>query len=120
MKNNKTCSLIFCSSVIFFLIILCTFVYSEMETGEAVMELPSGKRKSVIFPHKTHQETLDDCAICHKLFPMEKSAIRSLIKKGALKKKIVMNQCKGCHKALAKEKKNTGPTSCKACHTGKG
>lgn len=118
LKNKNNLSLISLSSiVIFFLVFLCTAGYSQIQTGEAVIKLSSGKKKSIIFPHKTHQTILADCSICHNSFPMEKSAIRKLIEKGSLKKKAVMKQCQSCHKAMLKEKKKTGPTSCKNCHT---
>lgn len=112
-------SVISCCFIFIFLSgILCTSVCSQLHPGEAVITLPSGKRKSVFFPHHTHQKVLGDCAICHSVFPMETSAISKLIQEGSLKKKRVMNQCKGCHKKMATANKKTGPVSCKSCHTG--
>ncbi len=57
----------------------------------------------VTFPHKMHQEMLQDCALCHgkkepgKMEGFDKDAAHKL--------------CKGCHEA-----KKAGPVKCYDCH----
>jgi hypothetical protein len=89
--------------------------------GAAEMVLPGGKTGGVPFPHRQHQQTVGDCMACHDLFPQETGAISDAIDAGRLKKKQVMNQkCTMCHRQLKREKKPSGPTSCKQCHSVKG
>lgn len=98
--------------------VFCSIAYSGINTGAPEINLSSGKKKSVQFPHKTHQVTLKDCSICHDIFPMERNSIKKMIDSGSLKKKKVMNNCKKCHKKIKKTGQKTGPTSCGSCHTG--
>ncbi len=108
------------SAIVLVLVILFNFTsYAEVNKGAAKLNLPSGNKKSVDFPHKTHQDVLKDCTICHTIFPMEKGVILKNITNGSMKKKTVMKQCQACHRKLAKQRKKAGPTSCSKCHTGK-
>ncbi len=78
--------------------------------------LDGGNRGNIFFPHETHQKALGDCTKCHSLFPQKAGSINTLIKSGNLKKKQVMKHCRECHRAMSREGKKTGPTSCKKCH----
>ncbi len=98
--------------------VFCSTTYSGENTGAAEITISSGKKKSINFPHKTHQTVLKDCSICHDTFPKEQSSISKMIESGSLKKKQVMNKCKKCHKKMKKAGQKTGPTSCGSCHTG--
>ena len=60
--------------------------------GAENMELEGGKRGKVPFPHRQHQKNLEDCQICHSVFPQEAGAIQKLKAQGALKKKICDEQ----------------------------
>lgn len=91
-------------------------VNSEDHTGMSDLKVGAGGKGKVDFPHAKHQETLKDCSICHTLFPQKIGAIEELVKQEKLKKKQVMNQCRGCHKDMKKAGKPTGPTSCSKCH----
>ncbi len=85
--------------------------------GPATIELDGGKRGKVVFPHRRHQQNLDDCQRCHAVFPQEPGAIDQLKARGELKKKYVMNKlCVKCHKAEKKAGRKGGPTKCAKCH----
>ena len=85
--------------------------------GAENMELEGGKRGKVPFPHRQHQKNLEDCQICHSVFPQEAGAIKKLKAQGALKKKYVMNKlCNKCHKEKKKAGQPSGPTKCAKCH----
>jgi hypothetical protein len=88
--------------------------------GEAHITLDGGKNGPVPFPHHAHQTALEDCKVCHDLFPQKAGAINALKASDGLKAKQVMNKlCTKCHKELKKEGKKTGPTTCKTCHAKK-
>ena len=84
--------------------------------GAEQMVLKGGKSGKVSFPHAAHQSRLEDCTVCHGLFPKQAGAIEELKKQGKLKKKKVMRQCAVCHRKTAKAGQKSGPTRCKACH----
>ena len=108
------------SAIVLILIVMFgVSTYAEENKGAAEINLPSGNKKSVDFPHKVHQDVLKDCTICHSIFPMEKGIILKKVTDGTMKKKTVMKQCQACHRKLAKQGRKAGPTSCSKCHTGK-
>jgi len=84
--------------------------------GAAAIKLDGGKKGHIDFPHRNHQDTLGDCNICHDIFPQKPGVIKDLKDQGKLKKKKIMNHCRGCHRNMAKEGAKTGPTSCGKCH----
>ncbi|MDJ0816241.1 MAG: cytochrome c3 family protein [Desulfobacterales bacterium] len=85
--------------------------------GAEKLELFGGKRGKVPFPHHQHQKNLDDCQICHSVFPQKTGAIEKLKAEGSLKKKYVMNKlCTKCHREKKKAGQPSGPTSCAKCH----
>jgi len=75
-------------------------VSTAMAADTLVLQNKIGK---VVFPHKMHQEMLQDCTLCHgknkpgKIEGFNKDAAHKL--------------CKGCHEA-----KKTGPVKCFDCH----
>lgn len=97
-------------------ILSMAFAGTVFAAGQANITLKGGAMGDVHFPHKLHQDTLKDCKLCHKLFPMKEGAIQKGIADGKLKKKEVMKNCETCHKADKKAGKKAGPTSCKGCH----
>jgi predicted CXXCH cytochrome family protein len=81
-------------------IILCTAMAGAASAAD-VIELPATKGK-VSFPHKKHQDMLQDCLKCHEKGPGKIPALGQ-----AWAHKV----CKGCHADMKK-----GPVSCKSCH----
>ena len=93
------------------------FSDNDQDKGADKIELEGGNRGRVPFPHHQHQENLDDCTICHSVFPQKSGSIEELKAQGKLKKKYVMNKlCTKCHKETKKAGKKSGPTSCAKCH----
>jgi hypothetical protein len=90
---------------------------APQDKGAEYIELAGGKRGRVPFPHHQHQVRLDDCQICHAVFPQKTGSIKKLQAEGKLKKKHVMNKlCTKCHKQKKKAGQKSGPTKCKKCH----
>ena len=86
--------------------------------GAAQIDLYGGSRGAVPFPHRRHQAVLEDCNLCHAVFPPQRNAIRTLVAEKRLKPKEVMNkQCIRCHRARKKAGDSSGPTTCSKCHT---
>jgi len=85
--------------------------------GAADVEIDGGSRGVVPFPHRIHQEKIDDCKTCHAVFPQKPQSLAKLKKIGQMKPKAVMNKlCIKCHKADKKAGNNAGPTKCSKCH----
>jgi len=85
--------------------------------GAEEMTLFGGSRGKVPFPHAQHQARLNDCNICHSVFPQEVDAMRKMKQNGTLKPKKVMNlQCIKCHKTDRRAGKPHGPVTCSTCH----
>ena len=85
--------------------------------GTDQINIDGGSRGNVPFPHHAHQDKLNDCNVCHAVFPQESGALGKLKQSGQLKKKQVMNKlCIKCHRAEKKAGNKTGPTTCSKCH----
>jgi hypothetical protein len=85
--------------------------------GAGQINIDGGSRGDVPFPHHAHQDRLNDCNICHSVFPQETEALRKLKDSGDLAPKHVMNkQCIKCHKAEKKAGNKNAPTTCSKCH----
>jgi len=93
-----------------------SIVIAGQDMGAENMSLSGGSFGNVSFPHNRHQLVPVDCNKCHNLFPKTAGALEQLKENKTLKKKKLMNQCKGCHKAMKKSGLKTGPTSCTKCH----
>ncbi len=107
-------------TVLTVLLILC-FVGSAavaiQNEGSKEIKLDGGKKGAVSFPHHMHQNTIEDCNVCHSLFPKSKGAIKESIAKKKLKKKQIMKKtCLKCHRANKKAGEAHGPTKCSSCH----
>lgn len=90
---------------------------AAQDKGAEKIVLEGGKTGNVPFPHKLHQDKLDNCDVCHSVFPQEKGSIEKLKAEGELKKKQVMNtQCLKCHRDAKKAGEASGPTGCTTCH----
>lgn len=88
-----------------------------VDKGAPQMNLEGGSRGIVPFPHNQHQTTLNDCQVCHTLFPQEQGGIQRLIKEGKLIKKQVMNKhCIKCHRSTKRSGDKSGPIKCGDCH----
>lgn len=90
---------------------------AENKGAEIILLYGGKKARDVHFPHHRHQRALEDCNICHDLFPRKLGSIEELKNQGKLKKKQVMQEhCIDCHKKMKSAGLNTGPTSCARCH----
>lgn len=89
----------------------------QSDKGAAMIQMESGRLPAVAFPHRQHQSRIDDCNVCHRMFPQKRGAIRSMQEEGELKKQAVMNDnCIACHKEKRKDGAPSGPLSCTGCH----
>ena len=90
---------------------------AEQNKGAKDITLNGGSTGNVSFPHHRHQEKLDDCEICHSVFPQEAGSIEKLKLEGKLAKKQVMNKlCTKCHNQKIKAGEKAGPVTCTTCH----
>jgi len=92
------------------------FTAVDQNKGAKKMVIFGGKLGNVTFPHLRHQTVLDDCNKCHNLIPQSAGSIQAKQKQNILKKKQVMNQCRQCHREMAKSQQKAGPIKCKECH----
>ena len=108
-------------------VVLCLFVLFAVLVGnmafsdqvksiKAVIELGAGDKGDVTFPHEKHRKSIEDCMICHKMYPQKLESISGEMKAGKIQKKQVMTSCLSCHRSMKAENKKTGPTSCNECH----
>jgi len=106
------------ATILFFFAGSAAFSDAPVENkGAAEIKISAGTRGTVQFPHKRHQDKIEDCKICHALYPEEAGIIEKLKAEGTLKKKQVMNiQCTKCHKQKKREGIKAGPTTCTKCH----
>jgi len=89
----------------------------EENRGAEELLIESGRKQDVYFPHHRHQEVLNDCRVCHDLFPKKAGSIKSLKAQGKLKEQQVMKKhCIDCHRKMKSEDKKTGPLTCGRCH----
>lgn len=100
------------------MIVSVTVAVAAVNRGAESMVLTGGTSRDVPFPHAAHQSALPDCQACHGLFPQSAGVIEDYKKQGKLEKKQVMKQCQACHRKKAKAGEKSGPTRCKACHSG--
>jgi len=85
--------------------------------GKKEILIDGGKKGNITFPHQTHQNSINDCMVCHVSFPQEEGALTKSKKTGVLKKKQVMNKtCLKCHRNSKKAGKAYGPVKCSGCH----
>jgi hypothetical protein len=105
----------------FLLMAFCVAGAQAVENkGAENISLDAGEPGVVLFPHHRHQNALQDCKICHELFPQEKGSILKLKNEGQLAKKQIMNKlCIKCHRAEKQAGKPGGPTTCTQCHVRK-
>ena len=90
----------------------------SQDMGAAEMVLEGGSAGKVPFPHRRHQESLqEDCQVCHDMFPQQRGSIEALKAEDKLESKQVMNRlCTGCHRDYRRQGVKTGPISCSQCH----
>jgi Class III cytochrome C family len=92
------------------LVALGTATLASADNGPEEIKLPA-KMGDVTFPHKAHQEKIDDCTKCHHK-GVEAGACSSCHdgEKAPKAKDAFHKLCKDCHKAEG------APTGCKDCH----
>jgi hypothetical protein len=85
--------------------------------GPESIDIYGGRSGNVPFPHAQHQDRINDCNVCHSVFPQKIGAIQQMKAEGTLKPKKVMNlQCVKCHKQEKRAGRPHGPVTCKTCH----
>ncbi len=105
--------IIFC--LMSFLILITTGLAQNYGKKEILID--GGKKGNIVFPHQTHQNSINDCMVCHARFPQKKGGLNESMETGALKKKQVMNKiCLKCHRENKKAGKIHGPVNCSGCH----
>ena len=94
-----------------------SFAAAVKDRGAEIILIKGGKARDIHFPHQMHQTALENCDVCHTLFPKKVDGIAELKAQGKLKKKQVMQEhCIDCHKKMKAEGRKTGPRSCARCH----
>ena len=97
---------------------MAAIVTASANNGAEKITVDGGSKGEVEFTHKNHQDRLEDCMVCHDVFPQELGVIKKMKSEKKLKRKQVMNDvCLACHKADKKAGKAYGPTSCNKCHS---
>jgi cytochrome c-type protein NrfB len=109
---NKTVFMI----VATILLLVVAALAAEKNPGAPTLVIPAGIRPDVTLPHAAHQTALEDCDLCHNLFPQVAGSIVQMKASGALKKMQVMKQCRECHKEMTEAGKKAGPVNCDECH----
>ncbi len=90
---------------------------AAVDNGPAKIDIYGGSSGKVPFPHAAHQKRIQDCKVCHSVFPEKPDAIKTMKAEGTLKPKKVMNlQCIKCHREEKRAGKPHGPLTCKSCH----
>ena len=93
------------------------FAAAVQDKGAQDIELEGSRTGKVPFPHHRHQAALNDCKVCHDIFPQSAGAVEKLKNQGSLKKKHVMNKlCIRCHRDQKRAGEKSGPTTCRGCH----
>ena len=110
-------SKIFVLCVVFAVLSAAVMAAGVIKKGAEKITLDGGSKGMIPFPHRNHQNNLGDCKICHSIFPQKLGIIKKLKAEGKLKKKRVMDNCRGCHRKSVKQGKKAGPTSCRKCHS---
>ncbi len=76
--------------------------------------------QGVQFGHKKHADVLKDCKKCHHTLKegekVKKCTACHTKDSKVDAKKAFHTTCRGCHRAMKKEGKATGPTPCTKCH----
>jgi len=62
---------------------------SRLNKGVPVKDQKRNQMRDIHFPHHRHQDALEDCNVCHDLFPAKAGSIAELKAQGRLKK----NRC---------------------------
>ena len=102
----------------FLVLSMAAIVTASANKGADEITIDGGSKGTIAFPHEEHQEHLQDCMVCHDVFPQELGVIKKMKTEKELKRKQVMNGvCLACHKADKKAGKEHGPTSCNKCHS---
>jgi hypothetical protein len=97
--------------------LVASMVMAAENKGAEQISINGGSRGNIPFSHHAHQDRLNDCNICHSVFPQESDALYKLKESGSLARKQVMNKlCIKCHKAEKKAGNKTAPTTCSKCH----
>ena len=109
--------------LVIFLSFVCVAVFASAHeghanTGDEVIVIEKGRMQQVTFPHRMHQQVLENnCNACHDLFPKQHGIIKKLITQEKLRDKQVMNsKCLQCHKDRKAAGQKAGPVKCNQCH----
>ncbi len=120
MITKKMIELLFvlgCVVVCVFMSVVAT-ASDDSSRGSEDITISGGARGNVFFPHRVHENSLQDCNVCHSVFPEVPGAIDEAKEKGTLKAKEVMNKtCIQCHRDQKMQGVQSGPTTCSKCHS---
>ncbi len=117
MKWQRMATHILVVSVALTLMIGAWAAFAVQNGGAERIALKGGNRGVVPFPHHRHQNALQDCNICHSLFPQEPGGIERLKAEGKLVKQQVMKKlCIRCHRTSKRQGSRGGPITCAKCH----
>ena len=72
---------------IVFLIVSAVAFAGAADRGAENIKIYGGSRGDVPFPHRDHQDRLEDCSTCHAVFPKETGSIKNMKTAGQLQKK---------------------------------
>jgi|WetSurMetagenome_2_1015567.scaffolds.fasta_scaffold398446_2 hypothetical protein len=101
-------------------VIMLLYGLSGAETinkGASEIKISGGDKGDISFPHHKHQEVLQDCKICHSIFPQKIGVIKEMKENGSLQEKQVMDGlCRKCHRERKEAGKESGPITCSECH----
>ena len=75
MKKNR---IKFSVAIAAMVIFGAAFVIAAENRGGETLKVDGGSKGIVSFPHKTHQDQLKDCNICHSVFAQEMGVIKTL------------------------------------------
>jgi hypothetical protein len=86
MKVTMMKSKIVVLCAVFILFYSSVIIAGIEKKGPEQITLNDGQKGEVSFPHRQHQKTLDDCTICHSIFPQKLGIIHELKNQGKLAK----------------------------------
>ena len=103
--------------IFIFVLSMAVMALAGGNRGAKEIDISAGHKGNVHFPHHAHQDALNDCNACHSVFPQKAGGISELMGTGELVRKQVMNDvCRKCHKEREAARQKTGPTACAKCH----
>ena len=133
--KSKPIALLSATALLLLVAALCTPVSAQEDTYLFEYKDVFGKltRAPVPFDHETHADALEEegCGACHHVYNEDTGTLEyeegeettctdchGAKKEGSTPglRQAFHGSCTGCHRALLKEHKSTGPVTCGECH----